>query len=142
MIRFKFFEMHWITHRQNSRISLGRKQHYAACMPVKLFSRSVSPPDSKILFPSTEQTTSLPASLALSENEKPPKQKLFCDCGQHPHDTGLLFKFSGHFEVCKLVYLSANFLPVQLVRPLGSDWRSQRSIQTTPIRARIVLTTP
>ena len=91
MIRFKFFEMHWITHRQNSRISLGRKQHYAACMPVKLFSRSDSPPDSKILFPSTEQTTSLPASLALSENEKPPKQKLFCDCGQHPHDTGLLF---------------------------------------------------
>ena len=61
------------------------------CMPVKLFSRSDSPPDSKILFPSTEQTTSLPASLALSENEKPPKQKLFCDCGQHPHDTGLLF---------------------------------------------------
>ena len=91
MIRFNFFEMHWITHRQNSRISLGRKQHYAACMPVKLFSRSDSPPDSKILFPSTEQTTSLPASLALSENEKPPKQKLFGDCGQHPHDTGLLF---------------------------------------------------
>ena len=84
MIRFNFFE-------QNSRISLGRKQHYAACMPVKLFSRSASPPDLKILFPSTEQTTSLPASLALSENEKPPKQKLFCDCGQYPHDTGLLF---------------------------------------------------
>ena len=51
-------------------------------------------------------------------------------------------KFSGHFEVCKLVYLSANFLPVQLVRPLGSDWRSQRSIKTIQIRARIVLTTP
>jgi hypothetical protein len=26
-------------------------------MPVKLFSRFVSPPDSKFLFPNTEQTT-------------------------------------------------------------------------------------
>jgi hypothetical protein len=42
------------------------------------------------------QTTSLPAFLALSENEKPQEQKIFCDCGQHPHDTGLLFtKFQG-----------------------------------------------
>ena len=139
MIRFKFFEMDWITHRQNSRISLGRTQHYAACMPVKLFSRSDSPPDSKILFPSTEQTTSLPASLALSENEKPPKQKLFCDCGQHPHDTGLLF---ANFQGILRSESWSTSQPIQLVRPLGSDWRSQRSIQTTPIRARIVLTTP
>jgi hypothetical protein len=31
------------------------------------------------------------ASLALSENEKPRKQKIFCERGQQLHDTGSLF---------------------------------------------------
>ena len=48
-------------------------------MPVKLFSRGVLPSDLKILFASTEQTTTLPTSLAFSENENPRKQKKFCD---------------------------------------------------------------
>jgi hypothetical protein len=30
-----------ITHRQNCVISLGRKQHYSAIMPVKLFKKSI-----------------------------------------------------------------------------------------------------
>jgi hypothetical protein len=98
MKRFNFFEMDWITHRQlawqNSRISLGRKQHCAAWMPVKLFQIPEVFRRQIQKFPSTEQTTSLHASLALSENEKPREQKLLCDCGLHPHDTGLLSGFS------------------------------------------------
>ena len=142
-MRLNFFEMDWITHRQNSRISLGRKQHYAACMPVKLFSQSVSP-----VF---RFKNSIPKHRA---NNLPPRIPCFVRKWKTTRAKNILWlwpastwyrlafhKFSGRFDVCKLIYLSANFLPVQLVRPLGSNWRSQRSIQTTLIKARIVLTT-
>jgi hypothetical protein len=46
--------------REGNCLTDSVKQHYAACMPVKLFSRFVSPPDSKILFPNAEQTTEVP----------------------------------------------------------------------------------
>jgi hypothetical protein len=52
----------------------GGKQHYAACMPLRLFSQSVSPPDQKILLLSTERTTSSSPHRLLSTSSKKMKK--------------------------------------------------------------------